>query len=673
MKTKRNVVQICLLGALLLAWPALVTALTITDNFTNAANWGAPLLIQGTANMSVGSGRMNYTSTSTNHSGTGLPRNSPLLPTTQDWSLKVDVHVNPFTLITNGHYIDVFLGVAKTGDPFNNLLLFEFDRGWWSSPGYDIGDDITINGVGAPELFTIHNLSSPDASLRLDFTAASGALTYYFDSDGSANGYQWVEMGTADLASGTYNMNLSETDTFTIALAGSSYLQTVAAGQAYLSNLEISGDTTFSGHVYCSCDGSPITNALVQIGTNYLATTDSTGSYSFTNVPPGTNAATVTAPKFGNLTNSVVIPSNALVATNDFYLTNQTLVIKPIFDSTITNDANAFTITNAIKSAIVVYKQTIANPICLPIRFVATNDLAHPGSSTVANITISYSKYRADLQANTNKSVSDLTALTTLGTNSGTGTNGNSQIMFLTAANLLAIGESEKAAAAVALPAYSGNYGIIKLDVSEQFLNIKLARLQSVVAHEINEVLGIGGWGSSVGLQDDTIGPLDLFRYSGSGMRGFTTNANAPAYFSIDGGVTTNVFFSQTSGKDYGDWGNGVAPFNNPPQVQDADGGTANPSMKANEFIALDVVGYSLLSPTPVLQNLSAAPNSFTFSWATLPGQVYQVQFATNLTSSAWISLGAPIAASDMNTIISDTNATVANRFYRVIAVPPNP
>src|SRR5207244_3642468 len=91
-----------------------------------------------------------------------------------------------------------------------------------------------------------------------------------------------------------------------------------------------------------------------------------------------------------------------------------------------------------------------------------------------------------------------------------------------------------------------GYYGTILINVTD------LSSLQSTAAHEIDETLGIGGWGSSLALSapytgqaspTTGIGPLDLFRYSSNGVRSFTLDPAAAAYFSIDGGRMTNVHF----------------------------------------------------------------------------------------------------------------------------------
>jgi hypothetical protein len=85
--------------------------------------------------------------------------------------------------------------------------------------------------------------------------------------------------------------------------------------------------------------------------------------------------------------------------------------------------------------------------------------------------------------------------------------------------------------------------------------------LQAIAEHELAEVLGIGGGGSSA---SDVLGErlpfdLDLFRYNAPGSRVFhgsyPPSGNGIAYFSIDGGVTNIINFNGTySDGDGGDW-----------------------------------------------------------------------------------------------------------------------
>jgi hypothetical protein len=141
--------------------------------------------------------------------------------------------------------------------------------------------------------------------------------------------------------------------------------------------------------------------------------------------------------------------------------------------------------------------------------------------------------------------------------------------------------------------------------------------LLSTETHEVDEILGMGGAGSTLG-QGQTqpaatdLGALDLYRYSAAGVRTHTITPTGPAYFSINGGVTNLVNFNQSAGGDFADWGDGVLPpdgtGNSPAQVQDAFGGDASvatPNMGPNEFTALDVIGYTLV-PEPATLGLLA-------------------------------------------------------------------
>jgi hypothetical protein len=241
---KTTPITMFLLGVSLIALLAQdSSATTITDKFTDASNWGTAVTESASCNLSVGNGRMNYTSSNMAYAGAVIPRNTLLLPTTQDWSLKVNAHVDGFNLTTDGQFSDVFLGVEKTGEA-NSSARFEFGRGKWGyfKSGYYIKDYVITAGVKAPELFKKDDLASSDVGLRIVYNAARCKITYYFDGDGASGGENWVEQGTANLGIGAYNLNMRDNDTFTVLLGGSSAFQTLAASQSFLTNLEITID-----------------------------------------------------------------------------------------------------------------------------------------------------------------------------------------------------------------------------------------------------------------------------------------------------------------------------------------------------------------------------------------------------------------------------------------------
>ncbi|HQT77089.1 MAG TPA: NF038122 family metalloprotease [Rhodopila sp.] len=95
----------------------------------------------------------------------------------------------------------------------------------------------------------------------------------------------------------------------------------------------------------------------------------------------------------------------------------------------------------------------------------------------------------------------------------------------------------------------------------------------SVTEHEINEVLGGGGPGSTLNALatgnsplDQYYGALDLYRYAAAGVPSYTTAATTAvpgsstlipvtSFLSVDGGQTNIVNFNQTGTGDYADFG----------------------------------------------------------------------------------------------------------------------
>jgi hypothetical protein len=305
------------------------------------------------------------------------------------------------------------------------------------------------------------------------------------------------------------------------------------------------------------------------------------------------------------------------------------LTITPTFDSSITSLPDATTIEASINTDISTLESyvTTPNPDNVTIDFKNIN--TGLGQSLTPQADLDYSSYLSGLQANPSKNANQQTALANMPAGPSTGINNATQV-YLTAANLAAIGQATLASSLVA-----GNGGfnsVISLNFSQlndsrPDANSSLYDLQSVAAHEIDEVLGIGGNASQLYQSGATapsslptdVGPLDFFRYSAPGVMNFTYDPSATAYFSINGGVTQLVNFNQqgAGGSDFGDWGNANSPQtrqgNTPPQVQDAfgtPGGMAN--LGGNELTGLTVEGYNLTPAGLAVDGLSSVPEPAT-------------------------------------------------------------
>lgn len=288
------------------------------------------------------------------------------------------------------------------------------------------------------------------------------------------------------------------------------------------------------------------------------------------------------------------------------------LIIIPTYGSTITSDPNAATIEAGINATIARVDANIATNVTDTITFQETN--TGLGSSSTSFYTVPYSTYVNALLSQQSLSAKDTSAIASLGYVPGVTmtnpVNGSSSVAVGTAL-----------ARALGIANFSGSDGTISLNTSIINLsrtgtqNSSFYDLQSVAGHEIDEILGIGGAGSTMQLSGSytgqasptgAIGTLDLFRYSAPGVRSFTMDPSKTAYFSINGGVTNLVYFNQNgaNGADFGDWGNGGTGTtdqsgNTPPQIQDAYGTPGvDVNIGANELTALDIVGYNL-APEP--------------------------------------------------------------------------
>jgi hypothetical protein len=119
---------------------------------------------------------------------------------------------------------------------------------------------------------------------------------------------------------------------------------------------------------------------------------------------------------------------------------------------------------------------------------------------------------------------------------------------------------------------------------------------QHFTEHEIDEVIGLG---SRLGHSGNDLRPQDLFSWSSAGVRNISSSG--ARYFSINGGGTNLVNFSQDPSGDFGDWLSTACPQAHP-YVQNAfacTGQSSDIAATSPEGINLDVIGYDL-GGTPI-------------------------------------------------------------------------
>ena len=331
-------------------------------------------------------------------------------------------------------------------------------------------------------------------------------------------------------------------------------------------------------------------------------------------------------------------------------LAHGNLVINPTFDSTITSDPNAAIIENTISNVIAIYQASFSDPITVAITFQETSN-GLGASSTSYNMGISYSAIHTKLIAGAT-TANDKLALAHLPNTSANPVNG-STTMELTLPNGRALGFSGAAWTGASDGNIYLNTSIMNLTSTS--IDPSKYDLYSVVAHEINEVLGLSsrldGFANGAAAPTGDVDSLDLFRYNQNGNRSFNTLLASEAYFSLDG-TNRLVRFNQDAGGDFHDW------YGDPtPHVQDAFGSPGTTPNLTVELIGLDVIGYHLLVPAIFISNIGSGKETISWSPKT-PGFV--LQETTNLLSASWVN-----STNGATNPVTITN-TATFKFYRV-------
>lgn len=279
------------------------------------------------------------------------------------------------------------------------------------------------------------------------------------------------------------------------------------------------------------------------------------------------------------------------------------LVIDATFDGTITSAPNAAAIETMIYNAISVHEALFDDPIVVSILFRYSTTYAN-GTTPLPSWDLAVSEsglhrlpwntYIGALPADAT-TADDARAIATLPV-SALATN-----IDPTSANGRAVGlNTPPIMFADGSLGLGGQYdGIITINSAAAFKFTRPAvadmyDAQRLTEHEIDEVLGLG---SSVEARSD-YRPEDLFSWSAVGVRSFTSGGSR--YFSVDGGNTSIIGLNQEAGGDFGDWLSGPCPQTTP-FVQNAfncAGQASDVTATSPEGIALDVIGYDLITPS---------------------------------------------------------------------------
>ncbi|MGO8700135.1 MAG: choice-of-anchor tandem repeat GloVer-containing protein [Limisphaerales bacterium] len=163
---------------------------------------------------------------------------------------------------------------------------------------------------------------------------------------------------------------------------------------------------------------------------------------------------------------------------------------------------------------------------------------------------------------------------------------------------------------------------------------------------------GIDGAAPNAGLVEGPGGYL-----FGTAAGGGTYGLGTIFEMSSNGGFTALYSFTGTN-----DGSSPVAPL-----VLGSDGnlyGTTSLGGVADSGTAFKLVLSPLAAPS--FTSIVSGPALTTLTWSTVPGQMYQLQFAAKLNANAWANLGAPTNGGNGLASFADTNIGNAQRFFRV-------
>lgn len=198
----------------------------------------------GTGNLLINSGAAIYSSTSTVNSFAALSDSALALSASRDWSVQTYATIGNYTLAPNG-FIDLSLVVHPSSvDPATTRIAYTFELGNW---GHGVSREVDTEVVLADNELSsgldTERVFSTSIGLRVDYAASTKSLTFYFDHDGAGSAQDWQLNyplpGEFSLTSGAADFGLTNTDTFSIVLVGSSEGVVVTSGTAYFTNLVV--------------------------------------------------------------------------------------------------------------------------------------------------------------------------------------------------------------------------------------------------------------------------------------------------------------------------------------------------------------------------------------------------------------------------------------------------
>ena len=272
-------------------------------------------------------------------------------------------------------------------------------------------------------------------------------------------------------------------------------------------------------------------------------------------------------------------------------------VINPTFTSNFNADfgANAAAAQAAWIAAANVFTSNFTDNITVNINVDAVAGTSVFGQSNTFLVSDSYADLRSKMIADST-TADDATATGAGGSISAADPVGGTHTWWVSRAQAKAIG---------LIASDSSNDGTTTFGAGNPFtfsgpITAGTYDFEGVAAHEIAEVLGrLGISGGTIGSNANSYSLIDLFSYTGAGVRGLT--AGAGENFSIDNGATLLKLYNNalSNGLDTRDW----APGTNDSFNQFSNSGVVN-AVSDVDLREIDAIGYDRVSAVPEPQQI---------------------------------------------------------------------
>jgi uncharacterized repeat protein (TIGR03803 family) len=141
---------------------------------------------------------------------------------------------------------------------------------------------------------------------------------------------------------------------------------------------------------------------------------------------------------------------------------------------------------------------------------------------------------------------------------------------------------------------------------------------------------------------------------------GGTNHAGTVFKIGTNGALTS--LYSLTGGND------GGSPYGG--LVQGSDGSFYGTTSGGGQGGAGTVFRLTIVRAAPVLQAVTLTNGTLSLTWSTEAGEMYQLQYNSDLSSTNWTNLGSPAAATGATLSAADSVTNAPRRFYRLALLP---